>query len=134
MAIVVLGEDDGQWPKGAPKPARRAPSELRGMAPPDVDLPERESPENPYPRDAPEQCADDQIWDGTEETVEQDGRLGRKYRVIEVRTAPVVMRAQVQPEPEMLRNVIEERRCKVAGDECNDESGNEEHSCGDLAM
>jgi hypothetical protein len=34
----------------------------------------------------------------------------------------------------MLRNVIEERRREIAGDECKDESDNEEHCCGDLAM
>ena len=44
--------------------------------------------------------------------------------MVEVRAPAIVMRAQVQREPEMLRNVIEERRGKVAGDERDDESGN----------
>ena len=41
------------------------------------------------------------------------------HGVIEIRPPPVVVGAQVQREPEMLRHVVEERRREVAGDERN---------------
>ncbi len=49
MAVVVLGKHDRQRPKGPPKPGRRAPSELGRVAPPDVELPEREAGERAGP-------------------------------------------------------------------------------------
>jgi hypothetical protein len=34
----------------------------------------------------------------------------------------------------MLRDVVKERRCEITSDQCDDESCNKEHTCGDLAM
>ncbi len=80
----------------------------------------------------PDDCRNGEVRNRTEQTIEQNGGIGREHGVVEVRPPAIVMRPQVQREPKMLRNVIEERRGKVAGNERHDESGDKEHTCGDL--
>jgi hypothetical protein len=133
MAVMVLGEHDGERLEEAPQPAWCPPTKVGRVAPPDVDLTDGQADQSAGPGDAPKQGSDDEVRYGTEEPVEQDGGIRREYGMIEERAATVVMRAQMQRKPEMLRHVVEERRREVAGNESYDESCNKKHSGGDLA-
>lgn len=133
MAIVVLGQHHGQGTERPAEPRGRPPAELGRVAPPDVQLSQPQAGQRARPTDVPEKRRDAQIRQRSQKTIEQHRGAARYDRVIEIRTPPVVMRSQMQSEPKMLRDVIEERRGKVAGDERNDESGDKEHACGNLA-
>lgn len=109
VAIVVLGEHHGEGPEEGAEPSGRPPSDLAGVAPPDVKLTEREPRHGSGPREAPEEPGNDEIGHGAEEAVEQHRGIGREHRVVEVGAPLVVMRSQVQREPKMLWDVIEER-------------------------
>jgi hypothetical protein len=100
------------------------------MAPPDVQLAYGQGGEHARPGNSPQQRGNREVGHRAEEAVQQYRRIGRKHRVIEIRAAPVVMGAQMQREPKMLRNVIKERRCKITGDERDDESGKKRYSGG----
>ena len=130
---MVLGEHHGERPQEASKPSWCPPTKVGRVAPPDVDLSQHEAGNSAWPRDVPNQRRDDEIGHGAKEAIEQDGRIRREHGVIEERAAPVVVRPQMQREPEMLRHVVEERRREVAGNESYDESCNKEHSCCGLA-
>lgn len=131
MAIVVLGKHQGKRAEEPSQPRRRPPADLGGMAPPDVKLPQREACDGTRPGDAPEKRRHNQIGHRSEQAVEEYRGIARDDRVVEVPATPVVVRAQVKREPEMLRNVIEERRTEISGDERDDESGDKRDACGD---
>lgn len=109
MAIVVLGEHHRERPQQALKPPWRPPSELGGMAPPDVKLTKREPRHDPRPRKAPQERSDDEVGHRSEEAVEQHRRIAGDHGMIEVWATAVVVCAQVQRKPKMLWDVIEER-------------------------
>jgi hypothetical protein len=64
MAVVVLGKHDAEGSQHGLKRRRRSPAEIRGVAPPDVQLPEREPGQRTRPADAREHPGDDQIGQG----------------------------------------------------------------------
>jgi hypothetical protein len=132
VAVVVLGKHDSQRMKHTAQPFWRFPPELARMSPPYVQLTHSESDYGTRPGNMPDQCSDDEIWYGTEQTVEEHRGIGREHGVVEVRAPAIVMRPQVQRKPKMLRNVIEERRGKVAGNERDDKSGNKRYTGGGL--
>ena len=132
MAVVVLGKHDPQWTQETAEPSRRLPSKLAGMTPPHVQLTQSQSDNGTRPGNTPDERGDDQIRYGAEKTVEEHRGIGREHGMLEVRAPAIVMRSQVQSEPKMLRNVIEERRGKVSGNERDDESGNKRYTGGDL--
>ena len=134
MTIVVLGQHDRQRPEHLSCPVRRPPTELGGVAPPYVELSERETRHRTRPREAGDQRSHDQIRNGAEESIEKHGGARREHGVVEVRSPPIVMRSQMKREPEMLRNVIEERRREISRDERDDESDCEIHTCGDIVV
>jgi|SRR5579862_8191672 hypothetical protein len=104
------------------------------MAPPDVQLAERQAGHRTGPREAPEKRRDREIRHRTQKTVQEDGRGRREHRVIEVRSPAIVMRSQMKREPKMLRNVIEKRRRKISGDERDYESDSKIRCGGDLVV
>jgi hypothetical protein len=104
------------------------------MAPPDVQLAERQAGHRTRPRDAPKERCDREIRQRAQKTVEEDGRGRREHRVIEVRSPAIVMRSQMKREPKMLWNMIEKRRRKISGDERDDESDSKIRCGGDLVM
>jgi hypothetical protein len=132
VAIVVLGEHDRQRLEQSSQPPWGTPPELAGVAPPDVKLAQGKSRDGARPGDPCEQGGNDEIGDGAEEAVEQHGGIGREDRVVEIRALAIVMRSQVQREPKMLRDVIEERRPEVSGNERDDESGNKRNNRDDV--
>jgi hypothetical protein len=117
MAIVVLGQHDCQRAQDGSQPRRGSPPQIGGVPPPYVELTGREAGQDAGPGEAPEQRSNDEIRDCTEETVEEYGGIARQHGMIEVGASAVVVGAQVKPEPEMLRNMIEKGRGKVPGDE-----------------
>lgn len=134
MAIVVLGQHQGERPQEPFQPGRGLPAQLTRVPPPDVQLAEGETGQCAGPGDSTEQRGDGEVRQGAQESVEQDGGIRREHRVVEVRSAAIVMGSQVEREPEMLRNVIEKRRRKISGDQCGDEGNYKVRSGGDLVM
>jgi hypothetical protein len=90
------------------EPLRRLPSELAAVAPPHVQLTDSEPDQGTRPRKMAEDCCNDEVRHGAEKTVEEHFGTSREHGVIEVRAPAIVVRPQVQREPKMLRNVIEE--------------------------
>ncbi len=95
MAVVVLGKHHGERPEEVTQPNRRSPSELAGVAPPNVKLTCRETGQSARPRKVPDATGNGEVRNGPQKTVEQHRWVGREYCVIEVRTLAVVMGAQM---------------------------------------
>lgn len=87
------------------------------MAPPDVELPQEEPQKRSLPGEAGGRQRDNEVRERAEEAVEKDRRVSREDGVIPIGTTAIVMGAQVQREPKMLRNVIEKRRAEIPDDE-----------------
>lgn len=109
MPVVVLGKHQSKRSSDGANPRRRAPAELCRVPPPNVNLAEREACDCTGQRKPRRYRSDGEVRDGAEKSVEQYRRIEREHGVIEIRPPIVVMRTQVQFEPKMLRNVIEER-------------------------
>jgi hypothetical protein len=100
------------------------------VPPPDVELTEDEAQDRAgcSPRSEEEKRnRDGDIGYGAEKPVEKNVGIFRDNRVIPIRTAPVVVRPEMQLEPEMLRHVIEKRRREVANDQHDDERKEKHH-------
>lgn len=117
MTVVVLGQHYLQGPQASAQPPGRPPAEVGRVAPPHVQLTQAQAQQCPGPRKMPYERSDGEIRHRAEKAVEQDGRIRRDDGVIEVGPPAVVMGAQVQLEPRVLRHVIEKRRRKIACDE-----------------
>lgn len=123
MPVVVLGQDDGQGAQDPLEPYRGLPSQVRRMPPPNVKLTEEQSQHRSGPRNAPQQHRNHDVRNGTQKTVEQHGGLGRDDGMVPIGAPPVVVRAKVKRKPDVLRNVIEERRRKIANEQGHDGGG-----------
>ena len=110
---MILGKHDLQGAEDRLGPARALPAELGGVAPPDVQLAE----EGPFPREPGGERCDDEVGDRPEKAVEQNRRVTREDGVIPIGTTAIVVGAQMQREPKVLRNVIEEGRAEITDNE-----------------
>ena len=117
VAVMILGKHDLQGAEDRLDPARALPAELGGVAPPDVQLAEEEAEEGPFPREPGGERCDDEVGDRPEKAVEQNRRVTREDGVIPIGTTAIVVGAQMQREPKVLRNVIEEGRAEITDNE-----------------
>ena len=130
VPVVIFWKNDREGTTDAHEPRRADPAEVCGVPPPNVELPEHEAEHRTdrSPRSEEEKRNRDRdVGNGAEKSVEKNVGIFRDDGVIPIRTAPVVVRPEMQLEPEMLRNVIEKRRREVAHDQHDDERKEKHH-------
>ncbi len=109
MAIVVLGKHDSEPVGQKRRPRRRPPAELRAVPPPDVQLSEDESEDRAGRREMPARGRKGDVGEGAEQSVGEDRGIEGQHGVIPIGAAAIVMRSQVQLEPDVLRHVVKKR-------------------------
>ena len=116
MAVMVLGEHDLQRASDRDKPSRRFPTEVGRVPPPDVQLTQRQAQDGAHDRNFPAERGDRDVRDRAEHAVQNYGGVAGNHGMVPIGTLAVVMRTQMELEPDMLRDVVKERRGKIAHD------------------
>ena len=117
MAVVVFGEDESNGVERGDEPGRALPADFARVTPPQLQLSEREAGERAADRERTARSRDREVGERTEKAVEQDRRIARDDGMIPIRAPAVVVGAKVQLAPDVLWDVIQERRREIAGDE-----------------
>jgi len=110
MSVMVLGQHDRQPACDTDGPGRRSPPEVRGMSPPYVQLAQQQAENRSGGREWPAHHGEGEIRKRPKQSVKQHGGVARDHRVVPIGTTAIVMRSQMQLEPDVLRNVVEEGR------------------------
>ncbi len=126
MLVVIFRQNDVERAQHRGYGRRGFPSDLARMAPPDVHLPDRQPSERPLPGETRRHGRDRHIRYGPEKAVQEHPWVEAEDRVVKVGAAPVVVRAQVEREPCVLGDVVEEGGGAVACYE-HEERGQERH-------